>query len=247
MKATRRTTASKPEPLLRNLSSAIEQRLGPIEYRPIEGVRGYANNPRKHPEKQLVQLTASMQEFGFAMPVLIDTDGMIIAGEARVEVARRLGIPEVPVLVADHWSTAQVKAYRLADNRLAEGATWDLDLLRIELESVIEIGEVGIEILGWSTGEIDVLLDGTTVDDDADGADEVPEAPLVPVARAGDLWLLRNHRLLCGSSLEPESWQRLMAGATAAMVLTDAPFNVRINGHVSGGGKHAEFAMASGG
>lgn len=234
--------------LLHNIGTALEQRLGPIEYRPVTALQSYAGHARKHPEKQIVQLVASMSEFGFALPVLVDVDGVLITGHARVEAARRLGLEQVPVLVADRWSKAQVKAYRLADNQLATAASWDEDLLRLELASIIEMAETPIEILGWSTGEIDVILEGVSgpADDAADPDDEVPPVPATPVARVGDLWQLGHHRLLCGSSLEPASWSRLMDGKTAAMVLTDAPFNVAVNGHVSGSKRHAEFAMASG-
>ncbi len=246
MKTTSRKSRQ-PADTLRNSQAAIEQRFGPIQYRSPAALQAYANNPRKHSEKQIVQLTASISEFGFAIPVLVDETGTIIAGEARVTAAARLGMSEVPVLVAEHWSKAQVKAYRLADNRLSEGATWDLDLLRIEIAGIIEIGEVPVEIMGWNTAEIDVVLDGVD-EPGADPADGVPDAPEVPVSQLGDLWQLGSHRLLCASSLEPDNWATLLAGKTAAMAFTDAPFNVPVQGHVSGLGKarHAEFAMASG-
>jgi DNA modification methylase len=231
--------------LLSNTQSAIERRLGPIEYRKPGDLTPYDGNPRKHPEKQLVQLMASIEHFGFAYPLLVDVHGVVITGHARLEAAIRLGMTEVPVLVAEHWSKTQVRAYRLADNELSRAATWDLDLLKVELSHIIEIGEVPIEIMGWSTGEIDVLLEGVK-DDRPDPDDEIPEEVHNPIARAGDLWLLGKHRLLCGSSLEPECWARLMDGKTAHMVLTDAPFNVRVNGHVSGSNRFEEFAMASG-
>lgn len=233
---------------LRNAQSALEQRFGPLEHRPPDTLKAYANNPRKHSEKQLSQLMASMTEFGFAIPVLVDPDGLIIAGEARVAAARRLGLAQVPVLVAEQWSTAQVRAYRLADNRLAELGAWDLDALRVEIQDLVEIGETPIEIMGWNTAEIDVLLDGVGDAEASDPDDAVPEPPTNPVAQPGDLWLLGKHRLLCGSSLAEESWTRLMDGRVAAMAFTDAPYNVPVSGHVSGLGKvrHDEFAMASG-
>jgi DNA modification methylase len=239
---TKSATLKRPD----DLPAALEQRLGPVTYRPLAEIQAYAGNPRKHGDKQIVQLMASMRHFGFALPMLIDVHGVLICGHARLEAARRLGLDEAPVLVANHWSEAQVKAYRLADNQLATASTWDAELLRIELSSIIEIDETPIEILGWSTGEIDVILDdAAAANDDEDGSSELDAAGPV-VAQIGDLWLLGKHRLLCGSSLEPAVWQRLMDGNTGAMVLTDAPFNVKVNGHVSGGGRHAEFAMASG-
>src|SRR5690606_15234623 len=148
----------------------------------------YDRNPRKHPERQLVSLAASIAEFGFAMPVLVDEAGTIIAGEARVAAARRLAMERVPVLVAHHWSPAQVRAYRLADNRLAELSIWDEEMLAIELAAVHEFDDVAIEILGWDTAEIDVILDGAVEPEKADPADEQIALPVNPVARAGDLW-----------------------------------------------------------
>ncbi len=240
--------SSAPDPssrLLSNTQRAIEQRLGPIDYRSPGDLTPYEGNPRKHPEKQIVQLMASIEQFGFAYPLLVDVHGVVITGHARLEAAIRLAMKEVPVLAAEHWTKTQVRAYRLADNELSRAATWDLNLLQVELSHIIEIGDVPIEILGWSTGEIDVLLEGPK-DDRPDPDDDVPELPEDPVARVGDLWLFGKHRLLCGSSLDPECWVRLMNGRIAQMVLTDGPFNLRVNGHVSGSNRFEEFAMASG-
>lgn len=236
---------------LTNSLSAIEQKLGPIDYRPISSLVRYAGNPRKHPERQLVKLMASLQEFGFAMPALVDENDVIIAGEGRIEAARRLGMIEVPVVVARHWSPTQVRAYRLADNRLAELATWDQQALAIEIAAIIELDECPVEILGWETAEIDILLDGSagdSADTAPDPADEQISPPAVPVSRPGDMWLLGEQRLLCGSSLDTANWARLLGGELAAMAFTDPPYNVPVTGHVCGLGKvsHAEFAMASG-
>jgi len=237
------TTSSAADPL-----SALERRLGPIEYRPTTSLTAYEKNPRRHPEKQIIKLMASISEFGLALPVLVDGERTIIAGHARIEAARRLGVGEVPVLVARDWSKAQVRAYRLADNRLAELASWDEELLAIELSALVELGEVPIEVLGWETAEIDLISDRDPNSSSTDPADAVPEPPAVPVSRSGDLWLLGSHRLLCASSLEAGAWDRLMDGHLGAMVFTDAPYNVPVSGHVCGLGKvqHAEFAMASG-
>lgn len=236
---------------LPNEMRTLEQKLGPIEYRQIRSLKLYENNPRKHPEKQLVKLTASISEFGFAIPMLVDEQGVIIAGEARFEAARRAGLAEVPVLVAHHWSNAQIRAYRLADNRLAELGTWDSDALAIEFAAIIEFDESPIEVLGWETAEMDIILEDELEEQDCnpvDRADEQIEPPADPISRLGDLWLLGEHRLLCGSSLECSNWTKLLNSKTAAMVFTDPPYNVPVSGHVCGLGKvsHAEFAMASG-
>lgn len=234
---------------LTNQIAAIEQRFGPIEYRPLDTFQNYSKNPRKHPERQLVKLMSSISEFGFVWPVLVDEDGTIIAGEARIIAAERLAMHEVPVIIAHHWSKAQVKAFRLADNRLAELATWDEEMLAIELAAIIECDETPIEILGWETAEIDIVLEGADKNgDEPNPADKQFDLPKVPIAFSGDLWLLGKHRLLCGSSLEVTSWDQLMAGETAAMACVDFPYNVPISGHVCGLGKvkHAEFRAASG-
>lgn len=241
--------ANTKRPALSNQTDAIEHRFGPIEYWPIDSLTNYSNNPRKHPERQLVKLTASMAEFGFVMPVLVDEDGVIIAGEARLTAARRLGMAEVPVIIAHQWSKAQVRAYRLADNKLAELATWDADALAIELAAIIEMDEASVEILGFETAQVDLILDGNNgPETSGDEADEQIDVPANPVTRPGDLWMLGKHRLLCASSLETASWDELLAGEIAAMAFTDPPYNVPVSGHVCGLGKanHSEFAMASG-
>lgn len=231
-----------------NQLDALQRKLGVIGYEPTDNLKPFEGNPRKHPEKQIVKLMASIREFGVAMPILIDANNVVIAGHAVLEAAKRLGIKHVPVLVADQWSSAQVRAYRLSANRLAELSQWDDNLLKIELAAIIELDETPIEIPGWDTGEIDFIL---STDDPApveDPADLVPELASEMTTRPGDLWCLGKHRLLCASSLEPANWAKLMDGAVAAMAFTDAPYNVPISGHVSGLGKkkHAEFQMASG-
>lgn len=163
-----------------------------------------------------------MTQFGFVLPALIDADGTIIAGEARVEAARRLGMAAVPVIVNDQLSKAQVKAYCIADNRLAELAEWDEARLKIEFEEILAIGEVSIEVLGWETSHIDIILDGSADSvGDADPADEQIEPPVSPVSHSGDLWRLGKHRLICGSSLDKAVWDRLLDGGVAAMSFTD--------------------------
>jgi len=227
----------------------IDHRLGEIHYRPPGSLKPYANNPRKHSEKQMVKLMASISQFGFYIPAVIDDEGTIIIGEARIEAAKRLGLPEVPVLIEEKLTPSQRRAIRIADNKLAELGTWDLEALAIEIKDIFEIGDVGLETFGFDAGEIDFLLEESTGELIADDpADAVPALPKHPVSQAGDLWRLGEHRLMCGSSLEAENWTRLMNGEVAQMLFTDAPYNVRIQGNVSGLGKvkHEEFAQASG-
>lgn len=227
----------------------FDHRLGAIQYRPPGSLKPYANNPRKHPEKQIVKLMASIRQFGFYLPVVIDDEGTVIIGEARIEAAKRLGLSEVPVLIEEKLTPSQRRAVRIADNKLAELGTWDLDALANEIKDIIEIGDVGLETFGFDAGEIDFLLDESTGEIIADDpADAVPAIPKHPVSKAGDLWRLGEHRLLCESSLDAANWARLMDGEVAHMLFTDAPYNVRIHGNVSGLGKvkHEEFAQASG-
>lgn len=243
MKTPRKRTRAPKLPMIE-----IERTLGPISSIPIEKLKRYAGNPRRHPEKQIIKLVAAMRQFGFTIPALIDADNVIIAGEARVEAASRIGMKSIPALIASDWTPAQVRAYRLVDNRLAEHAEWDRDKLAIEFAAIIEIAEVPLDLIGWEIGEIDLILeeDDGSSPDDAD--EEIPELPAAPVTRPGDVWRLGPHRLICGSSLDAAVWERLMDGKTAAMSFSDPPYNVPVNGHVSGLGKarHAEFAMASG-
>jgi len=137
-RAPKRLPAASPESLTNNLSE-LSRKLGPIELRPIANLKKFERNPRKHPERQLIGLEASIRQFGFTIPAVVDEEGEIIAGEARLEAAKRLGLTEVPVLVARDWSRAQIKAYRLTDNRLAEHATWDIQFLAGEILEIMQV------------------------------------------------------------------------------------------------------------
>ena len=227
--------------------------LGPIEQIPPELLRPYARNARTHSERQIALIAQSIETFGFTNPIIADEDGTIIAGHGRWEAARLLGLTSVPVLRSKHMTAAKVKAYRIADNKLAELSGWDMDLLKLEFEelSTIEL-DFSIEMTGFEHAEIDIMLDEPVKvpgDGPSDPLDtDIPEPPVNSVSQMGDLWLMGEHRLLVGSSLDPECFAVLMAGRQASMVFQDAPYNVPIKGHVSGLGKvqHREFAMASG-
>ncbi|HXV25709.1 MAG TPA: ParB/Srx family N-terminal domain-containing protein [Alphaproteobacteria bacterium] len=220
-----------------------------VEYRPIAELRPAARNARTHSKKQLHQIAASIRQFGFTTPVLVDDTGRIMAGHGRVEAAKTLGLDRVPTIRLDHMSEAQKRVYAILDNRLAELAGWDRDLLAIEFTelSALDI-DFDLEITGFETAEIDLLIDGSGFGADGDPADDVPEVSDRIVSRPGDLWVLGDHRLLCGNALEPAAYRRLMGEERARLVFTDAPYNVPIQGHVCGSGRirHAEFAMASG-
>ncbi len=222
-----------------------------IEPRSIDSLKLRRNNPRTHSEKQIRQIADSIETFGFTNPVLIDASDTVIAGHGRVRAAKRLGIEQVPTVRLEHFSPEQVRAYVIADNRLAECAGWDRDLLAMEIQELAEIDlDFDLEVMGFETGELDLLMGGAAAEQGVDPADAEPDGePDGPtVSRVGDLWEIGRHRLLCGDSLEGGSYDRLMTGKKAQLVFVDPPYNVRIDGHVSGLGqaRHGEFRMASG-
>ena len=222
-----------------------------IELRPIASLRLRRNNPRTHSEKQIRQIAASIETFGFTNPVLIDRGGTVIAGHGRVRAAKQLRIEEVPTLKLEHLSEEQVRAYVIADNKLAECAGWDRDLLAIELQGLSDIDlDFDLEVTGFETAEIDLLIGTVDNEDETDPVDALtPLDEASPViSQRGDLWQIGPHRLLCGDALDTHSYERLLGGQKAQLVFVDPPYNVPIDGHVSGLGKnsHAEFAMASG-
>jgi DNA methylase/ParB/Sulfiredoxin domain len=181
-------------------------------------------------------------------PILIDESNVILAGHGRLEAAKRLGMTEVPTLTISGLSAQEKRAIVIADNRLPERAVWDFDLLRGHFEHLIEL-DFDVDLTGFSTGEIDLLLDGTLPSAAPDAADDLTEAIAdgPSISQAGDVWQLGQHRLICGDALQPESYERLLLGDHAQMVVTDPPFNVRINDVVGRGRlRHREFAMASG-
>lgn len=220
-----------------------------IVYRPAGDLTPYVANARTHSDKQIVQIAASIRKFGFTNPVLIDDHGEIVAGHGRVAAAKQLGLAEVPTIVLGHLTAAERRAYVIADNRLAELAGWDREILRIEFQALAEMDlDFDLEITGFETAELDLLLD----DSDppmADPADAIPAPDPGPaVTRTGDVWLMGPHRLTCGDARSPETYGAVMLGERARAVFTDPPYNVKIDGHVCGSGamKHREFAMAAG-
>lgn len=229
------------------VTEPVMENIGPVVYRNIPELKPYKNNARTHSKKQVKQIAASIAQFGFVNPVLLDEEDYIIAGHGRVEAARLLDMPQVPAIKIAHLTPEQIKAYRLADNKLAELAGWDDDILKIEFQHLQEFADVlDLTVTGFEVAEIDILLGN---DDKAAEAD-APFDDLVnpdPVSRPGDLWLMGNHKILCGSALLAEDYARLLGGEQAQMVFTDPPYNVRVK-DISGLGKHkhAEFAMASG-
>ncbi|MDB5679336.1 DNA methyltransferase [Sphingomonas bacterium] len=218
--------------------------------REVATLRPYAANARTHSRKQIKQIAASIERFGFTNPVLVSDDGEIIAGHGRVEAAKLLGIKRVPTLTLAHLSDLERRAYVLADNKLALNAGWDREILAIELQALVDL-EFETELTGFSLAEIDLVLDEAS-DADPNGSDSpedlVPVIGDTPVTRRGDIWVLGRHRLLCGDTRNQTDMDKLMDGARADLVFTDPPYNVAIDGNVCGLGsvKHREFAFASG-
>ncbi len=222
-----------------------------IEYRPVADLKPRTSNPRTHTEKQIKQIAASIQRFGFTNPILIDDAEGIVAGHGRIAAAKQLGIGEVPTVRLAEMSEAEIRAYVIADNRLAENAGWDRELLAIEFQYLAELDlDFDLAITGFELPEIDILIDELNADGgELDAADAVPDVVDGPaVTQPGDVWIIGKHRLICGNALEAETYERLLGNERAQMVFTDPPYNVPIAGHVSGLGKvtHREFAMASG-
>jgi hypothetical protein len=206
-------------------------------------------NPRKHSRPQIRAIAKSIESFGFNAPILTDGQGRILAGHGRFEAAKLLELEHVPVIRLDELTEAQAKAFMLADNKLTDRSSWDDELLAVHLKELSDLVlDFDIEDTGFELPEIDLRIQGLEGEPEADAADEfgVPEGPAV--SRPGDLWLLGEHRLYCGSALEPAVYHALLGDQKAGVVFTDPPYNVKIGGHVSGLGAvvHREFAMASG-
>mgnify|MGYP003634603356 FL=1 len=203
-----------------------------IEYVKRDQLIPYINNSRTHDDKQVKQIAGSIKEFGFTNPLLIDEDGGIIAGHGRLMAADLLGIDEVPTITLVGLTEAQRKAYVIADNQLALNAGWDLDTLKVELDRLTEL-DFDVDLLGFDDDFLSSLLDEPV--DGLTDEDAVPDAPENPVTVEGDVWILGNHRLMCGDSTSIDAVDKLMDGHKADMVFTDPPYNVGFNGR---SGKH---------
>jgi DNA modification methylase len=221
-----------------------------VAYIPITSLKPYPRNARTHSKHQIHQILESIRVFGFLNPVLVDRNNRIIAGHGRVEAAKLLGMEQVPTIRLENLSEDQIRAYIIADNKLAENAGWDNSILAIELQHLLTLDcpDFDVTITGFEVAEVDAILEEAA--GESDRVDEVIElvSGEAPVSGLGDLWLLGKHRVLCGNSLHKETYRTLMGNRRAALVFTDSPYNVRIDGHATGNGSihHREFAMASG-
>lgn len=237
-------------PQRKNTDCTVQRRQSNQQYLLIECDRliPYKHNAKRHPQKQVNQIAASIRQFGFISPIIVDENLEIIAGHGRWEAAKLIGLKKVPVVQVGDLSAAEIKAYRLADNQLTLNTGYDETLLKVEIKTLIELNpEFELETIGFETAQLDILLSEDIPDKDpADDVPSVDEDRLV--TKQGDVWLLGNHRLICGDSRDQDSYTALMQSEFAHMCFTDPPYNVRIDGHVCGAGKikHTEFAMASG-
>ena len=205
-----------------------------ITVQAISALQPDARNPRTHSKRQIRRIADSIRTFGFTNPILVDERGQVMAGHARLEAAKRLGLSQVPTIRIGDLSAAQKRAYRIADNRLAELSGWDEELLAIELQTLTIIDlDFDIEITGFETAEIDTLiaeLNGVGNEDEADRLPAIDDTPAI--TRPGDLWRLGRHRVLCADAARTSSYDHLLDGKIAQMVFTDPPYNVPIAGHV---------------
>ncbi len=231
-------------------TSALPRASGSIEDVPIGQLRPAALNPRRHSRAQIEKIARSFEQFGFVLPVLADDQNELIAGEGRWQAAKALGLATLPVLRVRHLTRAQRRAYLIADNRIAELAEWDPQLLTMELkELMIEAPDLDLTVTGFEVAEIDRMVLGDEASADEDAADQVPplQADQV-VSRQGDLWLLDEHRLLIGDARDARCYDQLLDGQRADAGFSDPPYNVRIPGHARRGGSrgHKNFPMACG-
>lgn len=220
-----------------------------VVYIPLDTLAEYPNNPRQHDSEQIIKIQRSIESFGFINPILVDEKGQIIAGHARLKAAQLAHMEKVPVIRLGHLSEGQKRAYRIADNKLAELGTWSIELLQMEFKALDELKlDMPLTITGYDMGDIDLILEGkeTKIDPKANNIPFIPDNEIV--SQEGDIWQLDKHRLICGNSLKKETLTALMEDKKADMVFTDPPYNVKINGHVCGAGnvQHQEFKFASG-
>lgn len=205
-----------------------------IEWQSVEKLIPYAKNARTHSDEQVAQIAGSIKEFGFNNPVLVDKNNSIIAGHGRVMAARKLGMDKVPVVILDHLTESQRKAYILADNRIALNSGWDSSMLSVELQDLKD--DIDLSLLGFDPDELDSLLNPVEETEGLTDEDAVPEVPVEPKTKLGDIYILGNHRLMCGDSTSITDVEKLMDGNNVDMVYTDPPYGISIvsNGSVGG-------------
>ncbi|MDD3014163.1 MAG: site-specific DNA-methyltransferase [Candidatus Gastranaerophilales bacterium] len=224
-----------------------------VEQVDVASLKHYEKNPKIHKSKQIAQIANSIKEFKFNNPILIDEKNEIIAGHGRLFAAQQLEIKRVPVIRLLHLSDAQKRAYRIADNKLTENGEWDIDLLKLEFAELEKLDlDFTLDITGFDIADIDVILDSSLTDKEIKIDEMANAVPFITedeiVSNQGDIWQLGKHRIICGNSLNQNTYKLLFEDKKANMVFTDPPYNVKVDGHVCGLGKikHKEFSMASG-
>lgn len=223
-----------------------------IENLKLGDIHAYKNNAKKHPESQVQQIISSITKFGFNNPILIDENNEIIAGHGRFMAAQVMNLETVPTVKLSHLTDAQKRAYRLADNKIAENGGWNKELLSLEIKDLEKIclnDNFVIQDIGFNDAELDSIVnftDAKPINPKTNTVPFIPENEII--SKPGDIWQLSKHRIICGDSLNPETFAKLFENDKADMILQDPPYNVKIDGHVCGSGtiKHKEFAMASG-
>jgi DNA modification methylase len=219
-----------------------------IENLLIQDLCPYQNNPRHHPKSQIAKLVWAISEFGFLIPVLIDDHNNVLAGHARLEAAKELELPRIPCIRAGHLTESQKRTFIILDNRLAQDATWDFQLLAKEIEFLQDEG-IDLTTTGFEIPEIEMIFDAATPSTTNPADDALPNlTPDCVITKPGDLWILGYHRLFCGDARHRQSFETLLSEEIAQLIFVDPPYNVKIHGHVSGKGRvqHREFVQASG-
>lgn len=222
-----------------------------IEYAPLASLKDNERAARRHSKKKIASLAESIRKLGFNCPVIVQTDGTILAGHARVAAARLAAFDEVPVIRVDHLSDIECRAFMLADNKFTLNASWDFEVLAGELQELVDVG-FDVDITGFSAAEVDLTICAND-DSKPNGSEcavenKIPQPPAHPVTQRGDVWLLGRHKLLCGDARSAKDYKALLKSEVADIIFTDPPYNVQIPRNVSGLGKlvHGNFAMASG-
>jgi len=240
----------KKQKIISNLNNSVNIELA-IRYIDVSFLKEYKRNVKIHSEKQIAKLLQSMSTYGVVTPILVDKNYELIAGHGRLEALKQLGYQKIPIIMLEHLTEAQIKAYRLADNRIADEAEYNIDLLKIELQELVTCDDFVITDTGFDIAEIDNIIidDYSEKKENTDEADEIDNLKNIEKrVHFGDIWKAGEHFVLCGDALKSESYEALLGEEKASLILVDPPYNVRITGHVCGKGKtkHKEFTMASG-
>jgi DNA modification methylase len=226
-----------------SVAGALPTRSLAVGYRPLGDLKPDPRNARTHPKRQIEQLCASIWEFGFTNPVLVDEQSVLIAGHGRLRAAREMGLAEVPTIELAGLTEVQKKALRLADNKIALNAGWNVEILKLELGEIATMDiDFDLSLTGFASGEIDVVLNVANDPDE----EVIPAVPAEPKTKLGDIWILGEHRIGCGDGRDAEFLRRVVGAGAIDAAFLDPPYNVKINGHANAKGRHREFAMASG-